>query len=115
MNDQLERLLERSKNSPGNIAPISPATVQLTESILRSLETQIKDHGILWTSPHITTEGDGDVMLEWIKNSKRLSIHILHGKDIEYLKIWGPRIQHDMKSGTTSKSEIYILWAWFCE
>jgi hypothetical protein len=65
-----------------------------------------------WLRPNVTASGEGEVVLEWRRGPKRLTIYIGE-KDIEYVRAWGPDIHKDMDDGEADLIEIrQSLWKW---
>lgn len=65
----------------------------------------------LANSPHITASSDGEVMLEWWHNGRKLTIYI--GENVEYIKVWGIDIDSEMEhERLTDPANFAELWTW---
>lgn len=67
-----------------------------------------------WTAPHITPSDAGEVVFEWWKGQRKITLYF--GDDvIEFIKVWGPNIESQMDSGELRRSEAFgVLWNWLC-
>lgn len=90
---------------------ITPFVVGASKEIVERLIELSKSENILWITPTVSTEGNGDVSLEWWANGKVLVIFI---KDkIEYLQVFGPNIFDEMEDGEIEDDEALLrLWKW---
>jgi hypothetical protein len=98
---------------PGN--EMDDKTVKAAEAFLIRLYHLIVDSSSRWTSPHIATDGEGGISLEWWQNGKALTVFVCSSGAIEYLKAWGPHIWNDMEEGENPiDHELLGLWKWLC-
>ena len=111
----LTNVVMRSRVLTMNLIPISPRTEQFTLDLIQNFRIQIVSANHKWESPLITSEGNGDIMLEWLSTKRRLSIHIIAGSAVEYLKSWGFHILDNMEDGIISDAQILPHWLWFKE
>jgi hypothetical protein len=65
-----------------------------------------------WRTPHITSSEQGEIVCEWWRQSKKLTVYF--GDDgVEFIKVWGTDIEKDMESGDlTSDWDIVAVWRW---
>lgn len=65
-----------------------------------------------WIEPHVVSDEDGDIVFEWSRDSRTLSIYV-SPHAVEYLKVVGPDIYADMQDGIVATSEDnQDLWRW---
>lgn len=68
--------------------------------------------GTGWMTPHVVLDAHGNVVLEWWRGRKKLTIYI-HPGTVEYVKVWGPDIFSDMEDGEVEGAEDRRkLWNW---
>lgn len=65
-----------------------------------------------WSSPHITASDSGEVVFEWWRGDRKITLYF-GGRDVEYIKVWGPNIDNEMESGELKKADSFReLWYW---
>ncbi len=65
-----------------------------------------------WIKPNVTGSGDGEVVLGWRHDRKRLTIYI-DEQCAEYVRSWGKDIEKEMDDGDAdSTSTCQSLWKW---
>jgi len=64
-----------------------------------------------WESPHVSASEDGDVVFEWWRGIRKLTVYV-GPKETTYLKSWGPNIVDDMADGVLEGSWEAALWIW---
>jgi hypothetical protein len=103
--------LPNNWNSYGGCAPSYDA-VEYAHRWLLSLYREVTGSGQKWCDPAITASGDGEVVFEWWKDSKKLTIYI-GNQSAEYVKVWGPDINTDMEDGPADSPDMRdSLWKW---
>ncbi|MCB0088168.1 MAG: hypothetical protein KDE54_09670 [Caldilineaceae bacterium] len=101
------------QNSSLEFDDIAEQTVSIAQSFVAKFYGLVTDEGYRWVSPHITSEGDGDISLEWWRENKVLTIFISEGGLVESLQTWGPHVWEDMDSIVNpSNAELISLWSW---
>jgi len=92
---------------------IQTEIIKAAQDFIARFFVLIVNEGLVWTAPHITTEGNGDISFEWWHNDKVLTIFIGPNGSIEYLSAWGPNIWEDMAEGKEpSNVELTKFWKW---
>lgn len=65
-----------------------------------------------WMAPHAILDAHGDVVFEWWKGQRKLTVYVRPGT-VEYVKVWGPDIFSDMEDGKVEGTEDRRkLWNW---
>jgi hypothetical protein len=65
-----------------------------------------------WQSPHITSTEQREIVCEWWRNDKKLTIYF-GDENAEFIKVWGTDIDRDMESGElASEWDIVAAWCW---
>ena len=64
-----------------------------------------------WSLPHVVANEVGEVVLEWWKGGKKLTLFV-QDERIDFLRTWGERIDSDMEDGILEPGEFAALWTW---
>lgn len=65
-----------------------------------------------WLPPYVAAGAEGEIVLEWNKGAKGLTIHVTE-EGIDYLKSWGANIHSEMEDGeVTNAQDCRDLWRW---
>ena len=64
-----------------------------------------------WESPHISASEDGEIVFEWWRDVRKLTIYV-GPNETSYLKSWGPNIVDDMAEDVLERSWDPALWTW---
>jgi hypothetical protein len=68
--------------------------------------------GMDWIRPNVTASGDGEVVFEWRRGVKKLTIYI-GNQSAEYVEDWGPDMNAEMEDGYANSSNTRrSLWQW---
>lgn len=116
--DQIQNLISELRSFPESVEqglmdadPIERAAVIAAQSFVTRYFALITKAGLKWKSPHLSTEGEGGVSLEWIKRDRIFTIFVYPNGTIESLMAWGPRIFEDMEEITSPSDEALLkLW-----
>jgi hypothetical protein len=112
-NARLSRLRSRSSAgaSPSELIADSDA-IDLATQWLPSLYRAATKTGWPWVSPHITPSDNGEIVFEWWKGDRKVTIYF-SPEGVEFIKVWGPRIDVDMESGALESSLAFqSIWSW---
>ncbi|HVZ86058.1 MAG TPA: hypothetical protein VHG72_03770 [Polyangia bacterium] len=65
-----------------------------------------------WSLPHVSSSPDGEIVLEWWRDPRKLTVYISDG-GAEFIRSWGSSIRNDMAEGTAnSVGEALTIWNW---
>ena len=64
-----------------------------------------------WKLPHVSANESGEVLLEWWKSEKKLTLFV-RADGIDYLRVWGADIEHEMTDGELTAEAFPGLWSW---
>lgn len=112
ISDQFYALRQRQDNwdSRGSKKP-NRLSLSYAEGIVNDLLNSVIETGYLWLSPSISSDEDGNIILEWHKGKHEL--HISVGEDeAEYIKVWGTNIENEMHLDFLKKQNYLSLWDW---
>ncbi|MBV8658520.1 MAG: hypothetical protein JO142_11910 [Burkholderiales bacterium] len=115
--------LEEDWDGAGSAAPNRTAILR-ADGVAESLYRQVTVHkggeigaGLLannpWGNPHVSASEDGEVVFEWWKDERKLTLYIGSEND-SFVTVWGPRVDTDMSVGAFSASttQFASLWKW---
>lgn len=109
---KLQTLPELVRNSNLFEREIEESSLEAARNFVVRSWFLIISHHLQWHTPHVTTEGEGDVQLEWWHGDRALLITIT-ASSVDYLRVWGHRINEDMEEGDNPSPETLIsLWQW---
>ncbi len=79
---------------------------------IKRLHEDVPAMGEEWLDPLIGADAHGNVVFEWWKDHKKLTVYV-HPEVIEYVQVWGPDIFSDMEDGEVEGEEDRrALWHW---
>jgi hypothetical protein len=86
--------------------------ISKAENLIKTLYKFIENFRYEWISPNITGSSSGEVVLEWWKNQKKITIY-LSSTQILYIKVCNENVD-DMEDGTLTLDvdSISQLWEW---
>lgn len=106
--ERLERL-DANWDGYGSPKPNADAIKRAVSALPDFISSAEKTGG--WRLPHVAANEGGEVLFEWWKAEKKLTLFI--GPDgIDYLRTWGTHIEQDMDDGELAGSTFPTLWAW---
>jgi hypothetical protein len=81
-------------------------------SWLREMYRAALGLGRPWLRPHVTANVHGEVVFEWWRGPKKLTVYV-SGETVEYVKVWGADIESEMAEGDASTdTSRRRLWDW---
>jgi len=95
--------------------PIFPGTISSAVDIITRIQEFVPQD---LDTPHVTTDGDGAVLLEWWVGTRKLSVYITNvhrhpNTHSKYLKIWGPNMETEMEEGNIQDiATVQECWKW---
>lgn len=82
------------------------------DTVEKAREVLTVVHACGYREPHVTWTLEGEVLLEWWKTNRHLSLYI-SSESVEALKVWGPNIVSEMEDVTVVGSmDLVELWKW---
>lgn len=99
--------LSKSANPP------HPDALQLAKSWAESLFTEIKLQGDTCILPHLTVQDGGDVVFEWWKGPKSLSVYV-SPNEVWFLQSAGPNSVQTEGIADTQEAR-HKIWQWLTE
>jgi hypothetical protein len=109
--DNIRNLLTWPERWDGYDAPKpNPASVEHARSWAEDLYRDVRAE--LWIKPHVTADEEGDVVFEWWKGRKKLTVYI-SPETTEYIKVNRLDTGPDMQDGSVqTPQERRVLWNW---
>jgi predicted DNA-binding ribbon-helix-helix protein len=110
---QIQALRTREEGWNGYDAlPVDPHGITSAEAWLRALHQEALTAGAAWIEPHVTSSAEGEVVLQWWNDPKRLTVYF-SAAEATFIKSWGPDIETEMEDGdTASAASRDRLWEW---
>jgi hypothetical protein len=82
---------------------------------ISALYTDATELETSWLAPHVTASADGEVVFEWWRGAKKLTVYIGDGT-AEYVQVWGANVDQDMAEGNADgKDARRRLWRWLVD
>jgi hypothetical protein len=95
--------------------PPCPDAISHAISWIHSLYDVAGDAGRAWIIPYVTASANGEVVFEWWRGSRKLTVYV-SGGTAEYVQVWGPDIVHEMADGEgASVANCRRLWLWLTD
>ena len=71
------------------------------------------ENGGHWFAPNIARFSEGEIILEWWRQEKKLTIYFALDGTADYLASWGTDISADMDEGDAREPGKFVnLWKW---
>lgn len=97
-------------NGRDALAP-SQATIENAKRWIQHFYSNATTADLSWSEPLATASADGEIVFEWWKEDKKLTVYI-QSNEAQYIKVWGDDIE-DMEDGEINSDEtIRVLWTW---
>ncbi len=80
----------------------------MLDAITRAIRWEMKlfktatNAGVSLPAPHVSASAQGEVVLEWWREERKITIYIAPDGDVEYIRSWGVDIENDMADGTAN-------------
>jgi hypothetical protein len=87
--------------------PTNRAADLASEWMSMSCERATKLGG--WCRPHISSTEDGEIVFEWWRGNRNLTLYF-SDTGAEYIEVWGPDIDNDMRSGPLDNWSFANAW-----
>lgn len=109
----LSQLQNLSVGWNGNMDAPKPGALEAAGNALFIFMQRMRENGYRWITPNITADENGNVVLEWWKHTRKITLYIGDRLPIEALKVWGKDIDNQMEDITLETSDDFItLWKW---
>ena len=87
-------------------------TVQYAEHWISLFYHEVINSGQHWLEPNVTASAEGEVLFEWRRDTKALTLYI-GNQSAGYVKDWGLDINTEMEDGQANSPNIRReLWNW---
>lgn len=99
-------------NGDDALAPSPQTLANAVRWVLRMFVSAHAASRHSWIYPHVTASADGEVVFEWWKGQRKLTVYI-SSIGAEYVRVWGTNIQDEMSEGDiSSPRECTSGWKW---
>ena len=96
---------ERESKKPSALA-LDNAT-RLMDELLDSVNSA----GHSWLTPFVSSDEDGHITVAWHKGEHEMHLEI-SDDEVEYVTVWGVKIDTEMDVGVLSRDNYIPLWKW---
>ena len=112
---KLHRIAEREDgwDGKGSKKP-NPIVLSQAHNTLEYFLYSVVNSGRLWITPFVSSDEDGHITIQWNHGDHELHMEIGQ-EEIEYTKVWGVSIEHEMYLGILKEKDILNLWDWLNE
>jgi len=97
----------------GSVPPTSEKIAQARE-LIEAMHRALAEVGETWKTPHVAASEEGDVVMEWWRNDRKLTVYV-GGAQPEFFQVWGPNIEDEMRDGAMTPRQFADLWDWLME
>lgn len=104
--EQLESL-SNDWDGYGSLAA-TPHIIRNARKCIVSLRAQLARLDQPWLRPFLNLSENGDVVAEWWKGSRKLTLYISQA-DVHFVKVWGTNIESEMEDDSLSAYRFPIL------
>ena len=113
--EKLHRIAEREDgwDGKGSKKP-GPFVLNTAYITLEKLFDTVVNSGRRWSPPFVSSDEDGHITMQWNHGVHELHIEI-NEEEIEYTKVWGVNIEHEMILGVLKEKDFRNLWDWLNE
>jgi hypothetical protein len=96
----------------GSLAP-DRETIAHARQVLALLQASAVANALPWMPPHVSANECGQIVLEWWRGNRSLTVYVRDHDKIGYLRAWGADIQAQMDDGElTTISQYTELERW---
>lgn len=100
-----------SNNVVLGLEPVEETTLELAKNFCLKLQQLITSHGYIWHDPHVSTEGKGEVTLEWWHQFHTLGFFVEPDGATSFIRTWGSHMSNDMEWDDNPSDETMLrLW-----
>lgn len=112
---RLRSIRERKENwdECGSKKPNGLSLVH-AENLLSELLDAVIAASRPWLTPFISSDEDGHITVAWHKGEHELHLEISED-DVEYVTVWGIKIDTEMDVGVLSRDNFLTLWNWLLD
>ncbi len=111
----LASLDKRPAESGGDDAtPPTRETIAAARQWLTGLSRTVAQAHQPWLDPHVAATPDGDVLFEWWRAERKLSVYVAD-ETAEYITTWkeAGEIRQDDGDAQSTEAQVH-LWSWGC-
>src|SRR5690349_4314235 len=94
--ERIQRLCERGEGWNGyDVAAPNPASIANALRWVESFQSEVSEAGLSWMRPHVSSDEDGNVALEWRGDLRSLTVYVMPD-GTEAIKAWGADMNAEM-------------------
>ena len=89
--------------------------VTYADNWITQMFLEVVTSGNEWIRPNVTASEEGEVVFEWWRDTRKLTIYI-GNQSAEYVKVWGTDINSEMSDGNADAvNTCRSLWEWLVD
>ena len=115
ISEQLDVIAQRADNwdEYGSRKP-SGLALNNTRHLMEELFDAVVSTKHAWLTPFISSDEEGNLTVAWHKGEHELHFEI-SADEVEYIKVWGIRIDTEMDVGVLNRDDYLTLWEWLLD
>ena len=99
---------ERESKKPSELA------LNNAKLMMKELLDAVISAGHSWLTPFISSDEDGYITVAWYNGKHELHLEIAEN-EVEYITVWGIRIDTEMDIGVLNRDNYLTLWEWLLD
>ena len=99
---------ERESKKPKELA------LENAKRLMGEFSDAVISEAYSWLTPFISSDEDGHVTIAWHNGEHELHLEISED-EVEYVKVWGIKIDTEMHEGILHKENYLTLWNWLLD
>lgn len=99
---------ERESKKPNELA------LETAKHLMGEFLDVVISEGNSWLTPFISSDEDGHITAAWHKGEHELHLEIAED-EVEYVTVWGIKIDTEMDVGILSRDNYLTLWNWLLD
>ena len=99
---------ERESKKPSELA------LNNAKLMMKELLDAVISAGHSWLTPFISSDEDGYITVAWYNGKHELHLEISEN-EVEYITVWGIKIDTEMDVGVLNRDNYLTLWEWLLD
>ena len=95
LSEQIKKIEYSQGPHSYDAAPVSKEIIDRAYEVAKRYQSLCELFKLRWEDPKVSTDDIGNVVFDWAKHNKALSLYITRGY-VYYIKAWGPSVLEDM-------------------
>ena len=100
--------MKRESKKPSELA------LNNAKLMMKELLDAVISAGHSWLTPFISSDEDGYITVAWYNGKHELHLEISEN-EVEYITVWGIKIDTEMDVGVLNRDNYLTLWEWLLD